>query len=346
MIYFVGYIEMEWDIMQQVKHKEEKKQKNIIPFIPEGDFYFTKGVEAFQKRKFEIAIKWMKKAVEAKPTEPLYACQLSIIYTEIGSYHQANQVLTTILQTSIYVDCYYLLANNYAHLGLLKDAKKYANSYLDKESDGEFNEEAKSLLQLIDIDENEEEDNWELEDEDELLLYQETAFYHMENSEWEKVIPLLEEMMALFPEHKPTKHDYTHALFFSGYEEKAIEMELDLLKEDPNTLYCHTNLALFYYETNQKQAYETSIQALLNVYPIHEQQKLRIAIILARTGHYQEAYFRFRSLIKGVVTSQLSYYKWYSMTAFHVGATAKAATLWEEGCKKHPKLSKEVIPWQ
>src|SRR5699024_12367568 len=138
--------------MQQVKQREKEENKNIIPFIPEGDFYFTKGVEAFQKRKFEIAIKWMKKAVEAKPMEALYACQLSIIYTEIGSYHEADQVLTSVLETKIYVDCYYLIANNYAHLGLLNDAKQYAITYLDKESDGEFIEEAKSMHKLRYVD--------------------------------------------------------------------------------------------------------------------------------------------------------------------------------------------------
>lgn len=336
---------MEGIRVQQVKEKVKEENKNIIPFIPEGDFYFTKGIEAFQKRKFEIAIKWMNKAVEAKPMESLYACQLSIIYTEIGSYHEANQVLTNVLKTSTDVDCYYLIANNYAHLGLLNDAKKYAHAYLDKETDGEFKEEAKNLLQLIEIEESEK-DEWELDDEDELLIYQETAFYHMENNEWEKVIPLLEEMMALFPEHKPTKHDYAQALFFSGCEEKAIEMEEEMLQEDPTALYCHTNLALFYYKINQKQAYETRIQALLNVYPIHEQQKLKVAVTLARTGNYQEALNRFHSLTKGVVTGQLSYYKWYSITSYHLGFLNKAAALWDEGCRKHPKLSTENRPWE
>ena len=41
--------------MQQLKNKETKQNK-ILPFIPEGDFYFTKGVEAFKKRKFDIAL--------------------------------------------------------------------------------------------------------------------------------------------------------------------------------------------------------------------------------------------------------------------------------------------------
>ncbi|OZU88762.1 hypothetical protein CIL03_10780 [Virgibacillus indicus] len=331
--------------MQQVKIKAEGQQTNVIPFIPEGDFYFTKGIEAFQKRKFDISIKWMKKAIEAKPNEALYQCQMSIIYTEIGAYHAANQLLTKVLQSDDYVDCYYLLANNYAHLGLLHDAKKYALSYLDKEPDGDFTEEAESLLDLIDIDDNDE-DDWDLEDEDELLIYQETVFHHMENMEWDQALPLIEEMLTLFPEHKLAKHDYTHALFFSGNKSEAVEAELDILKENPNSLYSHTNLALFYYELGQKREYKESIQALLNVYPIHEQQKLKIAVTLSRTAYFEEAYKRFRTLNKAIVKTHPSYFRWYSIAAFHMGEKDKAATIWEEGLKKYPKLDNEQMPWK
>ncbi|MEC5425385.1 hypothetical protein QGM71_18040 [Virgibacillus sp. C22-A2] len=330
--------------MHQVKDKVGK-DNNVVPFIPEGDFYFTKGVEAFQKRKFDIAIKWLKKAIEAKPDDALYKCQMSIIYTEIGSYHAANQLLTEVLQASDYVDCYYLLANNYAHLGLLNDAKKYADTYLEKEPEGDFSEEAKTLLHLIDIGEEDiDDEDWDLEDEDELLIYMETVFYHMEYNEWDKAIPLLEEMMTLFPEHPMAKHDYTQALFFSGYEEKAVQIELDALKDDPNSLYSHTNLALFNYQ--QKKEYEKNVQALLNVYPIHEQQKLRIAVTLAKTGYIQEAHDRFRTLRKGSVKSHPSFYRWYSYTLYYAGAPEKAQLIWEEGCRKHLKLTNEGIPWK
>ncbi|MFD1038841.1 tetratricopeptide repeat protein [Virgibacillus byunsanensis] len=332
--------------MQHMKDKTDNNQDNVIPFIPDGDFYFTKGVEAFQRRKFEIAIKWLKKAVDTKPNDPLYQCQMSIIYTEVGAFHAANQLLTKVLQSTgdQYADCYYLLANNYAHLGLLNDARKYATSYLDKEPDGDFTEEAKSLLNLIDIDE--EDYDFELESEDELLIFQETVFYHMENKEYDKALPLLEEMITIFPDHQLPKHDYTQALFFSGNEEEAIQMELDMLNEQPDSLYSHINLAIFYYERNQMQEYVPHIQTLLNVYPIHEQQKLKIATTLARTEYYKEAYSRFRMLVKGLISGHLSYYRWYSITAFHLGETSKALALWEEGCKKHPNLSKEDRPWQ
>src|SRR5699024_8668211 len=121
---------------------------------------------------------------------------------EIGEYHTANQLLNDVLQLTEddYPDCYYLLANNYAHLGLLQDAKKYALSYLDNEPDGDFSDEVRQLLELVDIDED---DDINIEKEDELLIYQESLFYHMENLEWKKALPLVEEMVSLFPEHRP-----------------------------------------------------------------------------------------------------------------------------------------------
>lgn len=331
--------------MQHSEDKTDGRQDNVIPFIPDGNFYFTKGVDAFQKRKFDTAIKWLNKAIEMAPEDPLYKCQMSIVYTEVGAYHTANQLLTKVLHASgdQHADCYYLLANNYAHLGLLNDAKKYAQSYLDKEPDGDFYDEAEQLLELIDIDEDE--SDRELEEEDDLLIYQETVFHHMENREWDQALPLLVEMMTLFPNHTLTKHDYTHALFFSGYEDEAIQMELDLLGEQPHSLHTHINLAVFYFELGKTKAYQMHIQILLNVYPIHEQQKLRVAVTLARTGEILEAYKRFRTLSKGIVKNHKSYYKWYSYAAYQLGEPSRALSLWEEGCKKHPALSEENGPW-
>src|SRR5699024_11143113 len=123
-------------------------------------------------------------------------------------------------------NCYYLLANNFAHLGLLADTSKYARLYLEKEPDGEFTEEAYALLDLIDFElEDGFEGDWLLEEEDDLLKYQETVFYLMENDEWNKAMPLIEEMLLLFPEYLVVKHDYAQALFYTGNEAKAIQLE-------------------------------------------------------------------------------------------------------------------------
>ncbi|WP_117148936.1 MULTISPECIES: lipopolysaccharide assembly protein LapB [Paraliobacillus] len=323
-----------------------KTKDNVIPFIPEGDFYFSKGVDAFYKRKFDIALKWLKKATEADPEEALYPCQISIIYTEIGSYHTANQILTGIIKEhgDDYLECYYLIANNYAHLGLLKDAKKYADLYLEKDPAGEFKEETEQLLTVLDIGADED-DDW-LEEEDELLVYQETAFYHLERQEWELAMPLLKEMMALFPDHQTAKHEYCYALFYSGDQEEAIRIEEKWLEKDPQSIFVRTNLILFYYERQEVEKVDRLQGTLMNVYPIHEEQKLRIATTLAQIKYYQYAYQRFIRLAKSKVKGHMRYYKYFSITAYQVGDRIQSERIWNEGCKQHPLLKSEPLPWE
>ncbi|WP_217588573.1 hypothetical protein [Lentibacillus saliphilus] len=328
--------------MQVTKQTTSAHNNKLVPFIPEGDFYFAKGVEAFRKRKFDIALKWLNKAIFMKPHDPLYRCQQSIIYTEIGSYEKANELLVAVLNDykEKYTDCYYLIANNYAHLGLLNDARKYAETYLELEPDGDFAVETKNLLDMLDIDEADD-DDWDFE-EDELLMLQETIFYHMEHYEWDEALPLLNEMMALYPEYPLAKHDYACALFYAVSEEQAIQMELELLAEEPGNLNSLMNLAVFYKQRHDK-AYKDFSETLLNVYPVHEQQKLRLAVSLARLGYYESAYTRFTGLIKSFVNSP-SYYRWYSKAAAVLGETDEAHKLWKEGCKLYPQLCSESVP--
>ncbi|WP_173915662.1 lipopolysaccharide assembly protein LapB [Halobacillus sp. Marseille-Q1614] len=324
------------------------KPSNIIPFLPTGNFYFSYGIQAFKKRRFDAAEKWLKKAIELSPDEPLYPCQLSVVYTEVGSYHAANQVLTEVVKKygDDYVDAYYLMANNYAHLGLLNDAKKYAEKYMNKPSEGDFEEAAAQLLQMLNsLEEDELDDDFTLDDEDELIIYQETAFYHLENEEWEEALPVLHEMMQLFPDYTLAKHKYAHALFKIGEEEEAIQMEKQWLKKDPENIQSHVNLATFFMLQGDKEQAENHIELLRNIYPIHEQQKLAIAVILARGGYYHEAVDRFRRLKNKLVVGRRGYYKWYSIASYQTGKPSRALKLWEKGCKRFPRLSKEGGPW-
>lgn len=336
--------------MPEVKERppysiESKANKKVLPFALDGDFCFTKGVKAFKKSKFELAAKWIKRAIEVEPEEPLYQCQLSIIYTEIGLYHRANELLIGVLKNSKYhyPDCYYLLANNYAHLGLLNEARKNALQYLEECPDGDVSEEAKDLLELINIEDEDDLDSLDIEEEDELLVYQETAFRHMEYMEWDKALPVLEEMLMLFPQHTLTTHDYSQALFNLGSKEEAIERENNNLNNNPNDLYSHMNLAVFYYEIGEKELAEACIEPLLHLYPMLEQQKLRIAVTLAKTNYLTEAKIRFRKLKSSFVKSHPSYYRWYAFCLTQLAEEEHAKSLWAEGLKRHPELAAEKV---
>ncbi|MYL34033.1 hypothetical protein GLW08_12115 [Pontibacillus yanchengensis] len=326
----------------------EAMHPNVIPFTPEGDFYFSKGVQAFQRREFEKAIKWINRSIELSPKQPLYQCQLSVVHTEIGNYHSANQVLMDVLAEfgHEYVDCFYLIANNYAHLGLFHDAMKYAKEYMQKAPNGDFKEEAEQLLTLVDIDEEDDDDeDWAMEEEDELMRYQESAFYHLERQEWEEALPILDDMIRFFPSYFPAKHDYAMALFFYGNQIDAIELEEKWKQQHPSSIHTLCNLSVFYHLAGKPEAANEHIQQLRNVYPIHEQQQLKVAVTLAQVGFYKDAYERFIVLPKSKLRGHLSYYKWFSISAYQRGEPSRALSLWEEGCLRHSSLSQQGGPW-
>ena len=76
------------------KNSQAKKSKGqLLSFIPTGEYYYSKGLKAFHRRDFRKAIKYLQRAMQLEPGEPMIVCQLAIIYTELGEYQQSNQLL-------------------------------------------------------------------------------------------------------------------------------------------------------------------------------------------------------------------------------------------------------------
>ncbi|TFB24345.1 tetratricopeptide repeat protein [Filobacillus milosensis] len=320
----------------------QTSESKIIPYRHDGDFYFTYGVKAFKEKRFDRAEKWMLKALDVHPKNALYLSQLSVLYTEIGQYHRANDQLQKVidLHGEDYADCYYLLANNYAHLGLFYEAKKYAEKYLEHHEDGEFKGEVQELLTMLNqlsADEDAE-DDLELDDMDEIIIYQETAFYHLEHEEWDEALEVLEEMMTLYPEYLPAKHEYAYALFRSGDQEEAITLEEAWLDQDFNNLHSRLNLTYFYYTTGKNKEFQELLPSLNNVYPTYEPQKLKLAITLARVGEYEAALNRFKLINRHQVSNYMSYFYWYSKVLDKNNFHETSKKIWKQGIQKHPVL--------
>lgn len=327
--------------MQKRNDDVKNRKQNIISFIPEGDFYFSKGVAAFQKGKYNTAVKWLVKAIEKAPDDPVYQSQLAVIYAEIGYFEQSNELLKAIVEQygERYADCYYLLAHNYTNLGLFQTARKYAYTYLKYESDGEFSEEIHSLLDLFD-----EEDLLQQEMDEEFLTYRERVLTYIESESWDDALLLLKEMKELYPDEQLTKHHYTTALFFSGNKEEAIHEEWRLLRENPLSLMSYLNLSIFFYEIDDKESFHKMINVVQNVYPIHEENKLHVAITLAKTRYYKQAYNRFLRIQDSVVKTHYNYYKWFSFVAYKIGKIDKSNAILDKGCLYYPSLKKEKKP--
>ena len=102
---------------------------------------------------------------------------------------------------------------------------------------------------------------------------------------------------------------------------------------------------LFYYETGQQDAYRHFCNELSIVYPIHADQQIKLAVAMAKTGNYLEAFQRFKRVDRKIARSHLSFYKWFSLAAHQCGNERLANDIWEDGCIKYRTLSNQQAPW-
>ncbi|MGX1402060.1 tetratricopeptide (TPR) repeat protein [Bradyrhizobium japonicum] len=147
----------------------------ILSFVPTGEYYFKKGIKAYHRRDFYKAKKYLARALQLEPGEPMIACQLAIVSTELGEFENSNRLLHQILEDldQELVECHYFLANNYAHLGYFKDAYHHAQLYLQMDPDGDFADDAEELLELLMLESDDLEE--EYYEQDDLIRMQEQA---------------------------------------------------------------------------------------------------------------------------------------------------------------------------
>ena len=116
--------------------KPKRSTSKIIPFIQSGDYYFDKGLNAYRRRDLYKAKKYLERAVHLDADEAVFVCQLAVVLAELGEYQASNELFLKIIHEldPEMNECFYFLANNYAHLGLFREALNYAQTYLTKMS--------------------------------------------------------------------------------------------------------------------------------------------------------------------------------------------------------------------
>ncbi|MBB6445092.1 tetratricopeptide repeat protein [Bacillus benzoevorans] len=317
----------------------------VLSFIPTGEYYFTKGLKAFRRRDFHKAKKYLQRALQLEPHEPMIACQLAIIYTELGEYQQSNQLLHMVMEEMDHdmVECHYFLANNYAHLGFFKDAYHHANCYLEMESDGEFVEDAEDLIEVLTLEADEIDDE-DLYGQDDLMMKQEQARELLESGHFPKAIKILNEVIKEFPEHWSAYNNLALAYFYLGEFEKALQILDDVMERNPGNLHAVCNKLVFsYFLKDFKQVMEIK-SMLKKVQPILTDHQYKIGATFALVGEYEPAYQLLRKLQKHGYEGDGPFYYWLAYSSYFTGKEQLARTVWEKVLEINPEKA-GFEPW-
>ncbi|WP_449622944.1 tetratricopeptide repeat protein [Robertmurraya sp. Marseille-Q9965] len=328
--------------------KDSKATKSttgiLLSFTPTGEYYFTKGLKAYQRRDNHKAIKYLERAMQLEPGEPMIACQLAIILSENGKYQEANRLLHMILEEwdEDMVECHYFLANNYAHLGLFKDAYHHASLYMRLEGDGEFAEDAEDLLDLLTLEaEDMEEDFYE---HDDLISKQEEARRLLELGDFPNAVKLLKEVIEEFPEYWSAYNNLALAYYYLGQKQQAADLLNEVLEKNHGNLHALCNKAVFaFYEQDWSTVKEIK-EILEKIVPMSAEHQFKLGTTFALIGDYELAYSWLKKLYKQGFEGEGPFYYWLSYSAYYTGRMQTAEKSWQKVLQINPEKEGQE-PW-
>lgn len=279
-----------------------------------------------------------------EPKDPVFTLQLAVIYSHCEEFQQAIELFQRILKdlNPKMVDCYYFIAHNYTELGYFNEAYYHVKKYLEKDPDGKYKEEAEELLYLIETEDDDFE--YSLYEQDELMMKQEEARWLLETGNFEKALIQLRELIEKYPDYWSSYNNMALAYFYLGQVDQAVEVLEELLEKNPGNLHGLCNLAVFFYHHRRDEELGKILEGLEKVQPLSTDHQYKLGATFAIVGRYEQAYYWLNLLKKRGFEGDASFYYWLSNAAHHTGQFQVSKAAWEQLLKLDPE-KKGREPW-
>ena len=324
------------------KHKLQANE-NIVSFIPTGEYYYQKALKALNREQFDKAHKYLRRAAELSPDDPLILMQYAIVEMEVENYEHARELLQSAHSLDPNeTEVIFFLAEVNAHLGFLPDARKFAKKYVELDMSGAYAEEA---MEIIDFSEQE---DWPLFEEDsigsEILMVQEKARRMMEQGNFEKAIEVLEKLIEENPDFWAAFNNLALAYFYIGEVDQAKALLHQVLENNTGNLHALCNLAVVHYYEKNEQELNYLLNLLGKIQPYMLEHRYKLGATFALVGHYDDAYKWLRSLQKRGYEGDPGFYFWLSHSAYFSGHEEAARQSWKLLIQIDPE-KEGLEPW-
>lgn len=321
----------------------KNKSSNVVSFIPNGEYYFQKALKAIDRNEMDNAYKFIKRAAELSPDDAQILLQYSVLEMEAQNFEMAYELIHSAYSLDPNdEEIVFVLAEASGCIGLMGDAKKYAQKYLDIAPDGVYAEDAIDILEFV------EEDPLDMEPtedgEPEKMIAQEKARRYMAEGEFPKAIEVLEYVIGKYPDLWAAYNNLALAYFYIGEAEQAKALLNQVLRENHGNLHALCNLAVFaYYEKNDVEL-ENALEVLKKIQPYDFDNRYKLGATLALIGEYETSYKWLRSLKKAGFEGDPGFYFWLANSAFFTGNDEVARSAWRQLVEIDP--TKEGFePW-
>lgn len=328
----------------RLKNNQRFIKDKIISFLPDGDFYRKRAMQAMQREQFSDAEKYYKRALDLNPDDALTHMEYGVFIMEVGRFEDAYELLQMAddLDPNNEETTFYL-AEVHAHLGLLREAKQYALKYVAIAPDGVFVEEAHEISEFADQEEMFVEEGEQLDGE--VIFRQEKARRMMEQGDFKDAIEVLEDLLVDYPKTWAVHNNLALAYFYIGKEKHAEDILYNVLREEKGNIHALCNLAVFFYYNRDEERLNSMMELLSKIKPYQFEQRYKLGATFALTGRYEEAYHWLRSLQKRGFEGDVGYYFWLANAAYFTGHR-KVAEQANEALLKLDPTKEGFEPWK
>jgi tetratricopeptide (TPR) repeat protein len=308
-----------------------KNNRKVISFHPNGEYYFHKGLKAYQTKDLHRSKKYLQRAVRFEPDEPDFLCQLAAVLADLEEYEASNDLLGKVVSEiePDLAECHFYRANNFVHLGLFEEAEVEIQRYIALDPDGEFFDEAEELLELL-----EEEIPYPTQDHD-------RARYMLKDGQYEQALEFLLNVVDKQPDYWEAHNYLALTYFYLNRYKKALTTLEHILKQQPGHLHALCNLAVFYRQLDNEQHCDTVIEVLKGIYPFFPEERAKLGSTLMLLGEYKDAYRWLKSAEKAGSPVGGPFHYWLAVSAYFNGNVAEAERAWKrigsfDFTKHHP----------
>ena len=326
-------------------NKKSKKilKENIISFLPTGEYYYKKALDELQKEQYEKAHKYLKRAADLSPDDPLILMQYAILQMELDKFDFAHELL----RSAHAIDpneseIIFFLAEVNAHLGNFMDANRFAKMYLEKDTRGEYTEEA---MEIVDFTEQEDIASLQVDTpSSEALFLQEKSRRLMEQGKFPEAVELLESLITDHPDFWAAFNNLALAYFYIGEEEQAKALLHEVLRENRGNIHALCNLAVIHYYEKNTEELEEITDFLTKINPYFIEHRYKLGATFALIGKYEQAFKWLRSLQRKGFEGDPGFYFWLSHSAYFSGHEEAARNAWKALLKLDPEKA-GFEPW-
>lgn len=312
---------------------------NVIPVTLDANFFFERAVRSLDRFQYDKALKNFRKAVEYEPENPVNHCNMAGILSEMGNYEASNDILTHVLEKidPAMTECHFYMANNFANMESFEEAERSLMTYLEEDARGEFLAESEELMELLQYELNRPAPLVRIRSREGLVEH-DRARSLLEEGKFPQAVKLLEEIVKNTPDFLAAHNNLALAYFYMGRFARAKECLAEVLEQDPGNLHALCNMAIFLQYAGDKDELEGLLRMLEATVPFHQEHVFKMATTMGILGKHRTAYGHFRRLLKDEeVGGDAGLYHYCAAAASNSGLYSEAERCWRQAAKLDPE---------